>query len=158
MLVRVEAAGVCHSDPSVIDASRPRPVPMALGHEAVGIVVEVGNGVGDISVGDHVVLTFVPSCGICAECNSGSPTFCSGVAVANGEGRTLSGGSRLHDGGTDIHHQLGVSAFSQYAVVDRGSTVVIDDDIPMEVGAMLGCGVLTGVGSRSSDSTPARVR
>lgn len=147
LLVRVEAAGVCHSDLSVVDASRPRPMPMALGHEAAGIVAEVGDSISDVSVGDHVVLTFVPSCGTCAECNSGSPALCAGAAVANGEGRMLSGGSRLHDGGTDVHHHLGVSAFSQYAVVDRGSAVVIDDDIPMEVGAMLGCGVLTGVGS-----------
>ncbi len=147
LLVRIEAAGVCHSDLSVIDGNRPRPVPMALGHEAAGVVEAVGPGVVDVSVGDHVVLTFVPSCGTCAMCAGGSPQLCPNAAAANGEGRMLSGGHRLHHAGQPVHHHLGVSAFAERAIVARGSAVVIPDDIPLTTAALLGCAVLTGVGA-----------
>ena len=86
LLVRVEAASVCHSDVSVVDGSRVRPLPMALGHEAAGVVEEVGPGVRDVKPGDHVVLTFVPSCGTCPECSSGRPALCTPGAAANGAG------------------------------------------------------------------------
>lgn len=76
VLVRIKAAGLCHSDLSVINGDRPRPMPMALGHEAAGIVEEVGNGVTDLSRGDHVVLVFVPSCGHCPPCAEGRPALC----------------------------------------------------------------------------------
>src|ERR687883_216129 len=76
LLVRIGAAGVCHSDLSVVDGSRIRPLPMALGHEAAAVVEEVGAGVRDVSAGDHVVLTFVPSCGMCPECAAGRPALC----------------------------------------------------------------------------------
>ena len=147
LLVRIEAAGVCHSDLSVIDGNRPRPLPMALGHEAAGVVEAVGPGVIDVSVGDHIVLTFVPSCGTCAECGSGSPQLCPNAAAANAEARMLSGGRRLHRDGSDIYHHLGVSAFSERAVVARGSAVVIPDDVPFTTAALLGCAALTGVGA-----------
>ncbi len=147
LLVRIEAAGVCHSDLSVVDGNRPRPVPMALGHEAGGVVEEVGPGVRDVSVGDHVVLTFVPSCGTCAQCTSGQPAMCPVAAEANGMGQMLGGGHRLHQGGGDVHHHLGVSAFSERAIVARGSAVVVPSDIPLDTVALFGCAVLTGVGA-----------
>ena len=86
VLVRVRAAGLCHSDLSVIDGSRPRPVPMALGHEAAGVVEALGEGVSDLAVGDHVVLVFVPSCGRCGPCAAGRPALCEPGAKANGAG------------------------------------------------------------------------
>jgi alcohol dehydrogenase len=147
LLVRVEAAGICHSDLSVVDGTRPRPTPMVLGHEAAGVVEAVGPGVGDVAEGDHVVLTFVPSCGTCGECAGGRPAACGPAAAANGEGRLLGGGRRFHRGSDDLHHHLGVSAFSQRTVVSRGSAVVIAPDVPFATAALFGCGVLTGVGA-----------
>ncbi|MGH3026785.1 MAG: alcohol dehydrogenase catalytic domain-containing protein, partial [Gaiellaceae bacterium] len=146
LLVRIESAGVCHSDLSVVDGSRPRPVPLALGHEAAGIVESVGPGVVDVTPGDHVVLTFVPSCGVCANCSAGRPTLCAPALAANTSGALLGGGRRLHrESGGDVHHHLGVSAFSQFAVVARGSAVVVPEDVPFDIAALLGCAVLTGV-------------
>lgn len=147
LLVRVEAAGVCHSDLSVVDGNRVRPVPMALGHEAAGVVVDVGPAVRDVRPGDHVVLVFVPACGSCPQCNAGASALCAPAAAANGAGTLLRGARRLHWDGTAVHHHLGVSAFSEYAVVDRASAVVIDDDVPFPVAAMFGCALLTGVGA-----------
>ena len=148
LLVRVVAAGLCHSDLSVVNGNRPRPVPMALGHEAAGIVERVGAGVSDVAEGDHVVLTFVPSCGHCDRCSSGNPAMCRPAAAANGAGRMLSGGQRFSRAdGTPVHQHLGVSAFSERTVVARGSAVVIDRDVPLDTAVLAGCGVLTGVGA-----------
>jgi alcohol dehydrogenase len=148
ILVRIEAASVCHSDVSVVDGSRVRPLPMALGHEAAGVVEEVGPGVRDVKPDDHVVLTFVPSCGVCPECSSGRPALCAPGAVANGAGSLLHGPSLLRDGGgRTIHHHLGVSGFAKHAVVARESAVVIPRDVPLQTAALFGCAVLTGAGA-----------
>lgn len=147
LLIRIEAAGVCHSDLSAVTGVRPWPLPLAVGHEAAGVVEETGPGVSDVREGDHVVLTFVPSCGACAECTAGHPTLCPTALAANLEGRLLGGGQRLHRSGVAVHHHLGVSAFADRAVVARGSAVVIPADFPLEVAALFGCAVLTGVGA-----------
>jgi alcohol dehydrogenase len=147
LLVRVEAAGVCHSDLSVVDGNRVRPLPMALGHEAAGVVEEVGPGVAGIAAGDHVVLVFVPACGSCAHCSVGTPALCERGAAANAAGTLLRGGRRLSWAAGEVHHHLGVSAFSERAVVDRASAVVIPPDVPWEVAALFGCALLTGVGA-----------
>ena len=147
LLVRIEAAGVCHSDLSVIDGSRPRPLPMALGHEAAGVVEELGPGVTGVSEGDHVVLTFVPSCGRCESCAGGNPVMCAKAAVANAEGRMLGGGYRLHGADGDVHHHLGVSAFSERVIVAEGSVVVVPQEVPLDTAALFGCAVMTGVGA-----------
>lgn len=147
LLVRIEAAGVCHSDLSVVDGNRPRPLPMALGHEAAGVVEAVGRGTTGVVEGDHVVLTFVPSCGRCPACAGGSPVMCLNAAAANAEGRMLGGGFRLHGAEGVVHHHLGVSAFSERAVVAQGSAVVVPPDVPFEIAALFGCAVLTGVGA-----------
>ena len=148
LLVRVEAASVCHSDVSVVDGSRIRPLPMALGHEAAGVVEEVGSGVRDVKPGDHVVLAFVPSCGTCPECSSGRPALCAPGAVANGAGTLLHGPSLLRDAsGATVHHHLGVSGFARHAVVARESAVVIPPDVPLQTAALFGCAVLTGAGA-----------
>ena len=147
VLVRVAAAGLCHSDLSVINGDRPRPTPMALGHEAAGIVEELGPGVDDLARGDHVVMVFVPSCGQCLPCAEGRPALCEPGAAANGAGTLLSGARRLHRNGRDIHHHLGVSAFAEYATVARRSLVRIDPELPLDEAALFGCAVLTGVGA-----------
>ena len=153
VLVRIRAAGLCHSDLSVINGNRPRPMPMALGHEAAGIVEEVGPVEGgsaesSLKPGDHVVFVFVPSCGHCEPCTVGRPALCEPGAAANGAGTLLSGGRRLHRlDGSSVSHHLGVSAFADYATVSRRSLVKVDDDLPLEEAALFGCAVLTGVGA-----------
>jgi alcohol dehydrogenase len=148
LLVRIEAAGVCHSDVSVVDGSRIRPLPMALGHEAAGIVEQIGPGVRDVREGDRVVLAFVPSCGSCAECAAGRPSLCVPGAGANGQGHLLHGPPLLRDaGGGEVKHHLGCSAFATYAVVARESATVVPQDVPGEIAALFGCAALTGVGA-----------
>ncbi len=148
VLVEVGAAGLCHSDLSVIDGSRPRVMPMALGHEAAGRVVGLGTGVESLGVGDHVVLAFIPACGSCGPCRSGRAALCEPGAAANAKGTLLSGAIRLSDAsGQPINHHLGVSAFSEHIVVSQRSAVKVPPDLPHEVAALFGCAVLTGVGA-----------
>ncbi len=148
LLVRIDAAGLCHSDLSVINGDRPRPMPMALGHEAAATVMALGSADDALfAVGDRVVLVFLPACGECATCAAGEGYLCANGAAANGEGRLLKGGVRLHDNGEPVRHHLGVSAFASHAVVDRRSAVKVDADIPPEIAALFGCAVLTGVGA-----------
>jgi alcohol dehydrogenase len=147
ILVKIGAAGLCHSDLSVINGHRPRPMPMALGHEAAGIVEALGDGVTDLQRGDHVVLVFVPSCGHCEPCAEGRPALCEPGAAANGSGTLLSGARRLSRNGQPIHHHLGCSVFAEYATVSRRSAVRIERELPLDEAALFGCAVLTGVGA-----------
>lgn len=145
VLVKIGAAGLCHSDLSVIDGARPRPLPMALGHEAAGEVVECGTGVSDLRPGDRVAFSFVPTCGHCIPCSTGRPALCEPGAAANTKGTLLNGGMRLQAG--SIYHHLGVSAFAEYAVVSRHSLVKIPATLPYNIAALFGCAVMTGVGA-----------
>ncbi|MCV6976611.1 alcohol dehydrogenase catalytic domain-containing protein [Mycobacterium bourgelatii] len=155
LLVRIEAAGVCHSDLSVVDGNRVRPVPMLLGHEAAGIVERIGDGSATerdgVSVGDRVVLVFLPRCGHCAACATEGLTPCEPASAANSAGTLLGGGIRLHrrrSGQRDpVYHHLGVSGFATHAVVNRASAVPVPRDVPPNVAALLGCAVLTGGGA-----------
>jgi alcohol dehydrogenase len=149
VLIDVRAAGLCHSDLSVIDGNRPRPMPMVLGHEAAGVVEELGEGVTDLEVGDHVVAVFVPSCGICPPCQRGRAALCEPGAASNGAGTLIGGARRLHSGagGADLNHHLGVSGFAEYAVVSRNSLVRVDRSLPFSLAAVFGCAVITGVGA-----------
>jgi len=148
LLVRIRAAGLCHSDLSVIDGSRPRVMPMVLGHEASGEVVAAGAGVADAGPGDRVVLTFVPSCGHCPACLDGRAALCEPAAAANTAGELLGGGRRWGDlDGQPLHHHLGVSAFADHVVVSARSAVRIGPDLPFDVAAVFGCAVLTGAGA-----------
>lgn len=147
VLVRIDAAGICHSDLSVINGDRPRPMPMALGHEAAATIIKLGDAESDLTVGDRAVLVFLPSCGQCIDCLSGKGYLCAVAAAANGRGELLRGGTRLCCQGEAVRHHLGVSAFATHAVVDRRSLVRIDSDIPPETAALFGCAVLTGVGA-----------
>lgn len=144
LLVRIEAAGLCHSDLSVVDGNRVRPVPMLLGHEAAGIV-EVGSG--DIAPGDRVVMTFLPRCGDCVACATEGLTPCEPGSVSNGEGTLMNGTVRLSRNGEPVLHHLGVSGFATHAVVDRRSVVPVPADVPAVVASLLGCAVLTGGGA-----------
>lgn len=147
VLIRIRAAGLCHSDLSVITGDRPRPVPMVLGHESAGEVVECGPGVTDLLPGDRVALVFMPSCGCCMPCMEGRPALCEPGAASNGAGTLLSGARRLHLDGAPVNHHVGVSCFADYAVVSRHSCVKIETELSHAEAALFGCAVLTGVGA-----------
>lgn len=147
LLVRVLAAGLCHSDLSVIDGSRPRVMPMVLGHEAAGEVVATGPGVEGFAPGDRAVLSFVPACGHCAPCAGGRPALCEPGAAANIAGSLLSGERRWRRPPERVHHHLGVSGFAEHTVVAAQSAVKVDAELPPEIAALFGCAVMTGVGA-----------
>jgi alcohol dehydrogenase len=147
ILIKIHAAGLCHSDLSTVNGDRPRQMPMVLGHEAAGEVMELGAGVKDLKVGDHVILVFVPSCGHCMPCMEGRPALCEPGAKSNGSGTLLSGETRLRRNGKPVHHHVGVSAFAEYAVISRQSAVKIDRSLPYEEAALFGCAVITGAGA-----------
>ena len=149
VLVRVAAAGVCHSDVHLADgALGPGRWPMVLGHEGAGVVEAVGEGVVDVAPGDHVAFCFVPSCGACRACRSGRRTLCE-TAGRNGVGGMLmDGSSRLRAlDGTVLQHGLMVACFAQFAVVPAAGAVPLPDSIPLWQAALLGCGVVTGIGA-----------
>ncbi|WP_020649479.1 zinc-dependent alcohol dehydrogenase family protein [Solimonas variicoloris] len=151
LLVKIRAAGLCHSDLSVIDGSRPRVLPMVLGHEAAGEVLAIGADVRDFAPGDAVVFSFVPVCGHCAYCAEGRAALCEPGARANTAGTLLSGAQRWHADGAPLHHHLGVSAFAEATVVSARSAVKIgtpgEPRPDWAIAALFGCAVMTGVGA-----------
>lgn len=147
VLVKIKAAGVCHSDLSAINGDRPRPLPVALGHEASGVVVEVGLGVDNVTKGDHVVMSFLPICGHCSYCAEGRASLCEPGYKANAAGTLLSGSRHIRLKGYEVNHHSGVSAFSEYAVVSANSVVKITKEIDLAKAALFGCAVVTGVGA-----------
>lgn len=148
VLVRIVAAGLCHSDLSVVNGDRPRPLPMVLGHEAAGVVEEVGAGVTSVAVGDRVVCSYVPSCGSCADCAGGNPVRCADAQAANREARLVTGRRPFRDAsGRELHQHLGVSAFAELTVVSPRSLVPVPDAVPLQTAAVFGCAVLTGAGA-----------
>jgi alcohol dehydrogenase len=155
VLVRIEAAGVCHSDLSVVDGHRVRPVPMLLGHEAAGRVEAVGSAVDDLEVGRRVVMAFLPRCEDCAGCRTDGRLPCERGSASNNAGTLLHGSRHLTRDGERVQHHLGVSGFATHAVVDRASVVPVGDDVPPDVAAVLGCAVLTGGGALLNAARPA---
>ena len=127
LLVKVGGAGLCHSDLSVINGDRPRPVPIALGHEGSGEVIEVGAAIDDVRPGDHVVFQFSAACGRCRRCVEGRPQVCERARVAKSESGLMAGGGRITAlNGERIGHHSGLSCMSEYVIVDRESVVVVD--------------------------------
>jgi alcohol dehydrogenase len=147
VLIRMEAAGLCHSDLSVVNGDRLRPLPMLLGHEAAGKVVAVGADVNDLAPGQRVVTVFLPRCEECTNCRTGGKLPCSVGTESNGAGTLAGGATRLTRAGQPVLHHLGVSGFATHAVLNRRSVVPVGSDIPPTVAALLGCAVLTGGGA-----------
>lgn len=147
VLIKMAAAGLCHSDLSVVNGDRPRELPIVIGHECAGVVEALGPGVDDLEKGDHVVMVFMPSCGHCSPCAEGRPALCEPGIVANTAGTLISGERRFRRNGVLVNHQVGVSAFSEYAVMSRRSLVKVDKDLPLDLAALFGCAVLTGTGA-----------
>jgi alcohol dehydrogenase len=147
VLYKIIGAGLCHSDLSTIENLRPRRLPTVPGHEAAGIVEEVGPGVTSLKPGDHVVSMFVSSCGDCRYCNNGRPNLCQSSSIARAEGTLVSGARRLSLNGEPLNHYSGLSVFAQYAVVSQSALIKIPDDVPLEDATIFGCAVVTGVGA-----------
>ncbi|HMM52820.1 MAG TPA: zinc-dependent alcohol dehydrogenase family protein [Burkholderiaceae bacterium] len=156
IMVKIRAAGVCHSDLSAINGDRPWPMPIVVGHEAAAEVIELGAGVDDLALGDHVALIFRPNCGTCPSCATGRPALCEPGGASNASGSLLGGYRRLRsvaaagiDGrpGSPLHHHLGCAAFAEYATVSRRSAVRIDPALPWDEAALFGCAVITGAGA-----------
>jgi alcohol dehydrogenase len=156
ILVKIRAAGLCHSDLSAINGDRPWPMPIVPGHEAAAEVIELGDGVTDLAVGDHVALIFRPNCGTCPSCAGGRPALCIPGGESNASGSLLGGYKRLKsvegpgiDGsmGSPLNHHLGCAAFAEYATVSRRSAVKIDPSLPWDEAALFGCAVITGAGA-----------
>ncbi len=145
VLVKMAASGVCHSDLHYIKGDREHPMPVVLGHEGSGTVAEVGPEVTYARPGDHVVLSFVPSCGRCSYCLRGRQNLCE---VRYGlRGNLVDGTKRLHKDGQEICHFNGLSTFGEYAVVPEDALVLMREDAPLDKLALIGCGVPTGVGA-----------
>jgi S-(hydroxymethyl)glutathione dehydrogenase/alcohol dehydrogenase len=146
--VAIAAAGVCHSDLHIVAGDWPHPVPVVLGHEGSGVVTAVGPGVTGLSPGDHVVLSWVPACGRCRYCRRGRPAQCQLAAEVVGPGGVLHDGtSRLRIGGEPAYHYLGVSSFAERAIVPESGAIRVRQDAPLELAALVGCAVATGVGA-----------
>ncbi|QNP72053.1 Zn-dependent alcohol dehydrogenase [Streptomyces roseirectus] len=139
VLVAISAAGLCHSDLSVVDGTIPFPAPVVLGHEGAGVVEAVGAGVTHVEPGDHVALSTLANCGACAECDRGRPTMC-----RHSIGRPQRPFTR---GGAPVHQFAANSAFAERTVVKAVQAVRIPKDVPLTSAALLGCGVVTGVGA-----------
>lgn len=154
VLVEVRAAGLCHSDLSQVEGLRKRQCPVVGGHEAAGVVREVGARVTSVKPGDHVVMTAVSGCGECRVCRAGRPALCSSVTAARTKGFLGSGQRRLSRNGQPIYHYSGISGFAQYAVTMAESLVPIDQEVPLDVAAIFGCAVLTGAGAVLNGARP----
>ncbi|GGY26423.1 alcohol dehydrogenase catalytic domain-containing protein [Streptomyces djakartensis] len=137
--VAIRAAGLCHSDLSVVDGTIPFPVPVVLGHEGAGVVEAVGGGVTHVAPGDPVALSTLANCGACAECDRGRPTMCRRAIGRPGRPFRLDG--------QPVHQFAATSVFAERTVVKAVQAVRIPDGIPMPSAALIGCGVLTGVGA-----------
>ncbi|MDX1888105.1 Zn-dependent alcohol dehydrogenase [Mycolicibacterium sp. 050158] len=146
--VEIAAAGVCHSDLHVQRGDWDAPAPLVMGHEGSGVVVELGEGVTSLAVGDHVVLSWVAPCGECRYCRSGHEARCQKVATEVGpKGVLYDGTTRLSKNGETLHHYLGVSSFAEEVVVPASGAVKVRDDAPLDAIALVGCAVATGVGA-----------
>ncbi len=147
VLVRLGASGVCRSDYNAVDGTTGTPFPVVLGHEGAGVVEAVGDDVSRVAVGDHVTLSWTPSCGTCSECVRDLPQLCSTIWPVMGAGGLMDETTRLSRGGEAVHHYCFLSTFAEACVVPERSCVRIPDDVPFDVASLVGCAVTTGVGA-----------
>jgi NDMA-dependent alcohol dehydrogenase len=147
VLVKLTASGLCHSDYHLVTGELPAPpYPIVAGHEGAGVIAEVGPGVAGLAEGDHVVMSFLPACGQCAPCARGMSNLCDLGAILP-VGGLIDGTCRFHARGQDVNQLLLLGTFSEYTVVPTASVIKLDDNVPLDKAALLGCGVTTGFGS-----------
>jgi len=139
--VKIHAAGICHSDLSGMNGTMPQVSPFVPGHEGAGEIVAVGEGVTDVKVGDHVIVAWTPPCGKCKACLRGEPNLCVDIFFS------IVGSARFHEAGADIFGFAGTGTWAEELILPQQGVVVIPDDVPYEIGALIGCGVTTGVGA-----------
>jgi S-(hydroxymethyl)glutathione dehydrogenase/alcohol dehydrogenase len=147
VLVKMAAAGVCHSDWHVMQGDLPVPLPAILGHEGAGVVEEVGEEVTRVKPGDHVVLSWIPSCGHCFYCLKGRPDMCDEAFNIQLSGSLPGNVMRLHWDEGPLHHYLGTSCFAEKTVVPDTGVIPIDPAIALNKAALVGCAVTTGFGA-----------
>ncbi|MAM86697.1 MAG: S-(hydroxymethyl)glutathione dehydrogenase/class III alcohol dehydrogenase [unclassified Hahellaceae] len=148
VLVRMIATGVCHTDAYTLSGDDPEGLfPCVLGHEGGGVVEALGEGVTSVAVGDHVIPLYTPECGECKFCRSGKTNLCQAIRSTQGRGLMPDGTSRLSYKGQMIHHYMGTSTFSEYAVIPEIALAKIDEAAPLDKVCLLGCGVTTGIGA-----------
>jgi S-(hydroxymethyl)glutathione dehydrogenase / alcohol dehydrogenase len=145
--VRMGASGVCHSDLSVQNGTLMGVAPIVLGHEGAGVVEEVGEGVTSVKPGDHVVISWVPQCGDCYFCQHGQGELCKAADASLASGGLLDGTPRFSWNGAPLSQMAASGTFSEVSVIPESGAVKIPDDVDMKVAALIGCGVLTGVGA-----------
>jgi len=146
--VRMYAAGVCHSDLHVMKGDQPMAMPIILGHEGAGIIEAVGEGVTSVKEGDHVIPIWRMSCGVCEYCLGGKPALCDVGTAMRFTGKMPDGETRFRNQkGEPILHYAGVSTFSELSTMPEGAVVKIDKEFPLEKAALIGCGVITGLGA-----------
>ena len=145
VMVKIGAAGICRSDRHFMHGDAPIALPVVLGHEGAGTVEKVGPGVTSVKPGDQVILSFVPACGRCKSCVSGRSNLCDNHAATGAN--MYDGTCRLHKGSQEIHHMGKVACFAEHAVVPETGVVPTGTTIPMDIAAMIGCCVPTGVGA-----------
>jgi S-(hydroxymethyl)glutathione dehydrogenase/alcohol dehydrogenase len=152
--VRIEAAGVCHSDVSIVDGRVPFPLPCVMGHEGAGVVTEVGQNVTRVREGDHVIVSWVAMCGRCFYCRHGQPQLCQSGMGARGV--MDDGTTRFRHAGTSLYHGINAATFAEHTILRETAVVPIPADVPFGVAALVGCGVTTGVGAaiRSAEVEP----
>src|SRR3989442_827012 len=148
VLVRIRAAGLCHTDLEVIDGSLRYPMPIVLGHEAAGMIVEVGSAVEKVRPGDHVVLSWNPHCGHCFYCDRGLPILCEDYLAKGPQAVAFDGRSKARlASGVELKHLMFLGAFGEYCIVQDQQAVTVPKDIPFDRACLIGCGVMTGVGA-----------
>jgi len=145
--VRLVASGICHSDYSVANGKLRSPMPVVLGHEGAGIIEEVGPGVDNLAVGDHIVAALTPSCGKCPMCEEGRPYLCAGMMKASAASALLDGTTRLKNGDEDVHQLMALGTFAEQMVIPAGSAIKVSHNAPLDTVCLVGCGVTTGVGA-----------
>jgi len=148
VLVRMVATGVCHTDAFTLSGADPEGIfPSILGHEGGGVVEEVGTGVSNVKVGDHVIPLYTPECGECSFCKSGKTNLCQKIRVTQGQGLMPDGTSRFSLNGETLYHYMGTSTFSEYSVMPEISVAKISSEAPLDKVCLLGCGITTGIGA-----------
>ena len=147
VLVEMKASGMCHSDEHLVTGDLPFALPIIGGHEGAGIVRKVGEGVSWLAPGDHVVFGFIPSCGRCRSCSTGHQNLCDLGALMGGGRQITDGGARHHARGQDLGLMCLLGTFAKHTVVNEASCIKVDEDLPLDKVCLLGCGVVTGLGS-----------
>ena len=147
VLVKIAAAGVCHSDWHLMTGATKHPLPVVPGHEGAGVVQSVGQGVTTIKPGDHVALNWAPNCGHCFYCLRDRPSLCATYVGSIWAGTMMDGTTRLSKDGRPVYHFSALACFAEYVVVPQECCVPLDKQVPLEIAALIGCAVTTGVGA-----------